>query len=101
MCVTLEFTQLKLTVSVQKLPKRQRTPSPDRYQLSDSEIPGDGDLDLSVFDEDSAALNQEIFDFCYAEVDKELDGEIELIGEDEANVLYGVSACPGRYELIN
>ena len=71
---------------------------PDRYQLSDSEIPCDGDLDLSVFDEDrvAAALNLEIFDFCYTEVDKELDGEIELIGEDEANVLYGVSVCPGE-----
>jgi len=96
MSVTPEFTQFKLTVSVQKLPKRQRTPSPDRYQLSDSEIPDDGDLDLSEFDEDhvAAVSNLEIFDFCYAEVDKELDGEIELIGEDEANILYGVSACP-------
>jgi len=98
MCVTLKFTQLKLTLSVQKLPKQQSTPSPDRYQLSDSEIPGDKDLDLS-FDEDhvAAALNLEIFDFCYAEVDKELDGKIELIGEDEANILYGVSAFP--YEV--
>ena len=56
-------------------------------------FPGDGD-------HVAAALNLEIFDFCYVEVDKELDGEIELIGEDEANVLYGVHALV-RYELIN
>jgi hypothetical protein len=68
---------------------------PDRYQLSDSEIPGDEDLDLSEFDEDhvAAVLNWETSDFCYAEVDKELDGEIELIGEEESNILYGESAC--------
>jgi len=63
------------------------------YQLSDSEMPAAGDLDLVGVDEDSIAaiLNLELIDFCYAEIEKELNGESELIAEDEANALYGVS----------
>jgi len=33
----------------------------------------------------------DLFDFYYAEAEKELDGQMELIGEDEADALYGVS----------
>jgi hypothetical protein len=35
--------------------------------------------------------NFDLFDFCCAEVEKELGGQTELIGEDEADALYGVS----------
>ena len=39
----------------------------------------------------STFLHLDLFDFCYAEAEKELDGQMELIGEDEADALYGVS----------
>lgn len=89
----LIFMQTAPTFFVQKQPKRQRSLSPDMYQLSDSEMPAAGDLDLPAVDEDSvtAILNLELIDFCYAEIEKELNGETELIGEDEADALYGVS----------
>jgi hypothetical protein len=56
-------------------------------------MPAYGDLDLSGLDEDhmAAILDLELFDFCYAEIEKELQGETELIGEEEADALYGVS----------
>jgi hypothetical protein len=74
--------------NVKKQPKQQRSPSPDMYQLSDSEISA-GDLDLSSVDEDhfTSILNLDLFDFCYDEI----EDEAELIGEEEADALYGVS----------
>jgi hypothetical protein len=58
------------------------------YQLSDSEISA-GDLDLSSVDENhfTSILNLDLFDFCYDEI----EDEAELIGEEEADALYGVS----------
>jgi hypothetical protein len=81
-----------LTMHFKKQPKQQRSPSPDRNLLSDSEMPADGNLDLVGIDEDSVAaiLDLDIFDFCYAEIERELNGETELIGEEEAEALYGV-----------
>jgi hypothetical protein len=56
-------------------------------------MPSYGDLDLSDLDEDhvTAILDLEILYFCYAEIEKELQGETELIGQEEADALYGVS----------
>ena len=50
-----------------KLRKWQRSPSPDRYQLSESEMPVDGDLDLSGVDEAgvSAILDMKLFNVCF------------------------------------
>lgn len=78
---------------LQKQPKKPWSPSPDLYQLSDTDFPADGDLDLFDLDENSTStfLHLDLFDFCYAEAEKELDGQVESIGEDEADALYGVS----------
>jgi len=76
---------------IQKQPKWPRSPSPDHYKLSDSEFPADGNLDLPSFDENIVSQS-ELFDFCYAEVEKELEGLTELIDEDDANALYRMSA---------
>jgi hypothetical protein len=82
-----------LLTHLQKEPKWPRYPSPDLYQLSDSELPADGELDICGLDE-NPMTNIDLFDFCYAEVEKELGGQTELIGEDEADALYGVSTNP-------
>jgi hypothetical protein len=72
--------------NIKKQPKWQRSPLPDMYQLSDSEISA-RDLDLSSVDEDhfTSILNLDLFYFCYDEI------EAKLIGEEEADALYGVS----------
>lgn len=54
-------------------------------------MPSYGDLDLSDLDEDhvTAILDLEILYFCYAEIEKELQGETELIGQEEADAFMG------------
>jgi hypothetical protein len=76
---------------------------PDHYLFSDSDIPGPGELNLPSLDEDSlgAILNlelPELVDFYYAEVQKDIDGVTELIEEEKADVLYGVSK---RFYLLS
>lgn len=80
-----------MTRRTQKQPKRPRSPSPDSYQLSDSDFPVEGDLDIPV--PDYGNFDIEFFDYCYAEMEKELDQQGELIGDSEADAdaLYGVS----------
>jgi hypothetical protein len=85
---------------VQKQPKQPRSPSPDHYQLLDSEFPVDGDLDLPGLDENIISQS-DLFDFCYAEVEKELEGLTEVIDEDDANTLYGASAKVNIYKNID
>lgn len=76
---------------MQKHPKWPRSPSPDHYQLSDSEFPADGDLDLPGLDENTISQS-ELFDSCYAEVEKKLEGLTEPVDENDANALYRVGA---------
>ena len=66
---------------------------PHPTYITDTNFPADGDLDLIDLDENSTFtfLHLDLFDFCYAEAEKELDGQVESIGEDEADALYGVS----------
>lgn len=66
---------------------------PHPTYITDTDFPADGDLDLIDLDENSTFtfLHLDLFDFCYAEAEKELDGQVESIGEDEADALYGVS----------
>ena len=85
----------------QKIPKRQQSPSPDHYLLSDSALPGPGELDLLFMDEDAILSYElpELIDLYRAEIQEELDGWKELIEENEVDVLYGVSQTPGTFQL--
>ena len=80
-----------LTQATQRQPKRPRSPSPapDLYQLLDSEQPNEGDLDLPI--NDHGDFDSDLFDYCFTEMEKELNGQSELIGQEEADTLYGVS----------
>jgi len=53
-------------------------------------MPAYGDLNISGLDEDHVA-DLELLDFCYAEIEKELEGKTDLISKEEADALYGVS----------
>lgn len=74
-------------------PKQPRSPSPDPHQLSESDIPIDSELDIACLDDDSltAITNLDLREFYYNEVLEELEGRAELIDEDDANALYGVT----------
>jgi hypothetical protein len=77
-----------LTRRTQKQPKQPWSPSPDSYQLSDSDFPVEGDLDIPV--PDYGNFDIESFDYCYAKME-ELDQQGELVREAEADTLYSVS----------
>jgi hypothetical protein len=72
--------------------------------LSESDIPIDGELDITCLDDDSLAAitNLDLKEFYYNEVLEELEGRAELIDEDDANALYGVSTVnqPFRCTLM-
>jgi hypothetical protein len=72
---------------------------PDHYLLSDSNLPGPGELDLLFMDEDAILGYElpELIDFYHAEIQEELDGRKELIEENNADVLYGVGQTPGTF----
>jgi hypothetical protein len=57
------------------------------YLLSDSE-PLEENIDLPINDDGEF---DDFFDYCFAKMEMELDGRGELIGEEEADGLYGVS----------
>jgi hypothetical protein len=69
--------------------QRPQSPSPDSYQQSDSDFPVEGDLDIPV--PDYGNFDIEFIDYCYTEMEKKLDQHGELIGEADADALYGVS----------
>ena len=60
---------------------------------------GPGELDLPFMDEDAISCFElpELIDFFHAEIQEELDGQKELIEENEADVLYGVSQTSGTF----
>jgi len=74
---------------IQKQPKRPRSPSRDLHLLSDSDFPEEETLDLPIIDNGNFDLD--FFDYCYAEMEKELGQEALIEEEEEANALYGVS----------
>jgi hypothetical protein len=90
-CYLSEKNKQTLTRAMQRQPKRPRSlsPPPDLYQLSDSELLAEEDLDLHI--DDHGDFDIDLFDYCYAEMEKEIDGQGELIGQEEADTLYGVS----------
>jgi len=55
------------------------------YLLSDSE-PLEENLDLPINDDGKF---DNLFNYCFAKMEMELDGWGELIGEEAANTLYG------------
>ncbi|KIM75694.1 hypothetical protein PILCRDRAFT_13347 [Piloderma croceum F 1598] len=77
------------------------TPSlpPDLYQLSNSELPKEGDFDLDLSIDNYGNFDIELFDYCYAEIEKELESQGELIGEEEANSLYKESVDTDQWDV--
>lgn len=78
-------------------PKWQQSPSPDYNLLSASEYPDKGDLNLPI--NDCGDFNLDLFEYCYFEMEKELDGHSELIGAEEADILYGV--CTSNSQSVH
>jgi hypothetical protein len=89
-----------LTYATQKQPKRPRSlsPLPDLHQLSDSELLGEDDLDLPI--NDHVDFDFDLFDYCFAQMEKEFDGQGELIGQEEADALYGVSNVDPKMTMV-
>ena len=99
LCVIHQQNKQTLTYVTQKQPKRPQSlsPLPDLHQLSDSELLGEDDLDLSI--NDHVDLDVDLFDYCFAQMEKEFDGRGELIGQ-EANALYGVSNVDPKLTMM-
>ena len=88
LCVIHQQNKQTLTYATQKQPKQPQSlsPLPDLHQLSDSKLLREDDLDL--------------FDYCFAQMEKEFAGQGALIRQEEADALYGVSNVDPKMTMV-
>jgi hypothetical protein len=100
LCIIHQQKKQILTYATQKQPKQPQSlsPLPDLHQLSDSEWLGEDDLDLPI--NDHVDLDVDLFDYCFAQMEKEFDERGELIGQEEANTLYEVSNVDPKLTMM-